>query len=318
MIRKYFDFIIESNDRKNIGEYVEKEYGDDEYALSIISQYTKDIDPTIRLSNAFNMIPEDTQDLILDLIKRHREGESPEPAEVTTYTDVNLSESSEQSGKNIFRCFLKVMTALGFKDIATDWASAPDDYLIFFRTTPMDTMVVKTTMSRYSYFDRFINSVDYTHNECRLYYGIKCDGTFGYGISTDDQTIQMGLFLITKGIFNWLVTLDSPSAKNLKREIIPLDSAKISLMGKIKSEMSKFDFGIPNSSKMKPEIVDGIITFGYKGIGGWKDGVLNPEDLDSMKKSIKNFLSRYRWSEKIQVSVSVGNDFWILIRVRIK
>lgn len=324
MIRKYFDFLYESSRNdvigkyRSIGEYVEKEFGDDEYALNIISQHTKDIDPTIRLANAINLLPEDTQKLIVDQITKHRDGESEEPAEVTAYTDANLSEGMELSGKNMFKCFLKVMTALGHKDTKPNWGKTPDTFLIFFQTVPTDVMVVRNIMSRYAHFDQFINSIDYTHNECQLYYGIKADGNFEYGISTEDQTIPMGLFRVSKGIFNWLVTLDSPSASNLKREMISLDSGKIQLLGLIKSEMLKFKGDLASQSQMRPEIHDGIITFGMKGVGRWSSGAMEPEDLETVKKSVKNYLSKYRWSEKIQVSVRPGTDFWLFINIRIK
>lgn len=321
MIRKYFDFLRESritDKYHSMGEYIEKEFGDDEYALNIVSQHTKDIDPTIRLANAVNLLPEETQNLILDLITKHREGETEEPTEVTAYVDVNLSESVIVSGKNMFKCFMKVLTALGQKDTKPVWEKTPDTFLIFFRTIPIDTIVVNSVMSRYSYFDTFIKSIDYTHNECHLYYGIKTDGNFEYGISTDDQVIPVGQFRISKGIFNWLITLDSPSASNLKREMIGLDPTRLFLLGTIKMEMLKFRSDFQSQSQMRPEIHDGVITFGYSGVGRWNSGVMEPEDLDRVKQSVKTYLSKYRWSEKIQVSVRTGSNFWLFVNIRIK
>ena len=55
MIKKYIDFIKESDDFNSLGEWIESLY-DDEYVKNIVNRYIKDIDGDIRLSNAINTL----------------------------------------------------------------------------------------------------------------------------------------------------------------------------------------------------------------------------------------------------------------------
>jgi hypothetical protein len=319
MIKNYNQFIRESfNGFRTIGEYIESISKNNDYALNIISQYTQDIDPTVRLSNAINLLDKATQDFIIKMIQDYKNGteEQKEPV-VTAYTDVNLSEANEViAGKNLFKCYLKVFTALGLKETKPDWENTPESFLIYFKTGLIDVNGIKSVMSRYRYFDTFINEIDYTQNECQLYFGIKCDSTFEYGILTEDQIIPIGKFKLTKGILNWILTLDSPSSINLKRELLHLDINKIALFCKIKNEMKNF---IPGSSekKMNPQLNGDIITFGYYGIGKWDNGKMDVGELENVKNNFKIFLAKYKWAERVQVSVT-SNQFWLYLNIKLK
>jgi len=323
MIKKYLEFIKESSleeikaKHHSIGEYIESIAGDDEYALNIISQYTKDIDPTIRLANAINLLDEKTQEFILKMIEDNRSGneEQKEP-EVSAYTGANLSESTEQGGKNLFKCFLKTLTALGLKDTNINWSKTPDDYIMCFVTNDISVQNVKLIMTRYRQFDLVVNSIDYKHNECQLYYGIKVDGTFQYGIKTEDQNLVIGKFKITKGLFNWLLVLDSPSASNLKKTLISFDLGKIILLGRIKTEMSKFNPG-ETQHRNKPEINGDVITFAYQGVGKWNGPQMDNADFESIRSNFKSFLSKYKWADLVQVSVT-ANQYWLYLNIKIK
>ena len=192
------------------------------------------------------------------MIEDNRSGneEQKEP-EVSAYTGANLSESTEQGGKNLFKCFLKTLTALGLKDTNINWSKTPDDYIMCFVTNDISVQNVKLIMTRYRQFDLVVNSIDYKHNECQLYYGIKVDGTFQYGIKTEDQNLVIGKFKITKGLFNWLLVLDSPSA-----------------------QMDNVDF-------------------------------------ESIRNNFKSFLSKYKWADLVQVSVT-ANQYWLYLNIRLK
>ena len=91
---------------------------------------------------------------------------------------------------------------------------------------------------------------------------------------------------------------------------------KGALFCKIKTEMKKF---IPGQSekKMNPQINGDVITFGYYGIGKWNNGKMDNVDLENVKNNFKTFLSKYKWSEKVQVSVT-SNQFWIYLNIKLK
>ena len=81
-------------------------------------------------------------------------------------------------------------------------------------------------------------------------------------------------------------------------------------------EMDKFQPGY-FEQKMVPLVNDRIITFGYYGVGKWDNGQLDSGELMNVKNNLKNFLSKYKWSEKIQISV-VPSKFWVYINIKIK
>ena len=318
MLKKYSQFILEKNfeGSNSIGEYIESLAKDDEYALNIISQYTQDIDPTIRLANAINLLDKSTQNFILKMIKDHKSGneEQKEP-KVSAYIDAGVLESQQVlGGKNLFKCFLKIITALGQKNLEVNWNN--DNFLLLFKTISLNVAGVKSVMSRYQYFGQFINQIDYTQNECHLYYGITGDLNFQYGILNEEQILPFGQFKITKSILNFLLTLSSPSSINLKKYLINFDLTKLSLFSKIKSEMKNF---IPGSSEKKsnPIINGDIITFGYYGIGKWDNGQMDAGELENVKTNFKTFLSKYKWAEKVQVSVT-SNQFWLYLNIKLK
>ena len=319
MIKKYNQFIKESfGGFGTIGEYIESLSEDNDYALNIISQYTKEVDPTVRIANAINILDNNTQKFILKMILDNKKGiENTKDVDVIAYTDANMLETEQvMAGKNLFKCYLKVFTSLGFKNTEVSWENTPDDFLIYLSTPSTDVNKVKLVMSRYKYFNDYINSVDYIHNECSLFYGVKCDGTFQYGICSETQIIPIGTFKLTKGILNWILVLDSPSASRLKRSLISLDINKISLLCKIKREMKKF---IPGSSekKSKPVISNDIITFGYYGIGKWDNDKIDSGEMENIKTNFKNFLVQFSWSDKIQVSIT-SNDNWVYLNIKLK
>jgi hypothetical protein len=313
MIKNYNQFIKESfNGFRTIGEYIESISKDNDYALNIISQYTKDIDPTVRLANAINLLPKSTQELILKLIKDEKTGkEEPKEADVIAYTSANLNESYDVvAGKKVFQCFLKVITALGQKEISYNSEKTLKDFIFYFETNLLPVEDVKSVMSRYDFFDKFINNIDYTFNNCNLYYGIKLDGKFEYGIRTEDQSISIGNFKLTNGVIKYFLTLSSPSARGLKKQIATLDLSKLSLLGKIKQEMENF---VPGSfeKKIKPNIIDNVISFGYF------DQKIDLNEIENIKSNLKTFLIPFKWSDKVQVNISVsGNHLFLNIKVK--
>ena len=175
MLKRYLQFLKES--QETIGEEIERLAKGDDYALNIISHYTQDFDPTIRLANVINLLDKKTQDFILKSIKDHKERNEVEgDPDVTAYINANtLLESNQIGGKNLLKCFLKVVTALGQKDIQIDWKNPPQTFLMIFKTINLNVQDVKSVMSRYNYFDQFLNQLDYTQNECQIFYGITDD-----------------------------------------------------------------------------------------------------------------------------------------------
>lgn len=308
MVKEYSNFISEKN--RTIGEKIEKLSIGNEYALNIISQYTKDIEPTIRIANAVNLLPRDKQNLILKLILDEKLGrEVNSKPDVLASVHTNLNESNF-AGKNIFKCFLKSITALGQKEISQVWENCPKDFIFYFETQEISVEDLKDVMQRWEFFEKKLNDIEYIHNFVKLYYGVKLDGKFQYGINCGDEMIIIGEYILTKGMIKNILMIDSPSAKNLKKQLSYLDINQILLFGKIKLAMQNFNSG-PFEKSLKPVIQDMVISFGFF------DGQIQQGSVENIKLNLRQFLLPFKWHNMVQINVSV-TDNHLFINIKIK
>jgi hypothetical protein len=121
---------------------------------------------------------------------------------------------------------------------------------------------------------------------------------------------------MNKSTYNWIMLLDSVSSAPLKRQLIDLDINKLSLFSKIKISMSNWNPGY-FEKKSAPQITGDIISFGYYGVGKWDNGKLDEAEFQNIKNKFKTWLSKFRWSEKILVSVT-NNSFWVYFNFKLK
>ena len=59
------------------------------------------------------------------------------------------------------------------------------------------------------------------------------------------------------------------------------------------------------------------MTFGYYGVGKWDNGKLDVGEFENIKNNFKIWLSKFKWSEKILVSVT-NNSFWVYFNFKLK
>jgi hypothetical protein len=313
MIKKYIDFVQESfnqEEHHSLGEYIEGLSKDDQYIQMLIGEYTKDIDASISVSNAINVLDDMDKVELLKRVENHLNGVEDELS-VGTSTPVNLLE--ESYGKNILTTFMKCLTALGFKDNTPESKEVPSEFLIFFKFIGVDSSKIESVFKRFKSLSSI--QIDYSQPKMGLYFGIKNDGNFEYGYYYD-ELVPIGQFKLNKSTYNSLKLSDLKATSGLKKELVNLKLEDIILMGKIKLEMDKFNPGY-FEQKMIPNINDRIMTFGYYGVGKWDNGQLSENDLMSVKDNLKLFLSKYKWSEKIQISL-VPSKFWIYVNIKLK
>jgi hypothetical protein len=157
--------------------------------------------------------------------------------------------------------------------------------------------------------------IDYGKNDCSLYFGIKCDGSFEYGIAYDKLN-PIGQFKISASVVKWLISLESKSATSLKKEMVNLSLADILLLGKIKDDMKEFK---PSyfEKESKPTITDKVISFGYYGAGKWENGKIDPTELSTIKNKLHNWVITKKWGQKVLISVK-PHSFWLYIQIKIK
>ena len=319
MIKRYLDFIKESqiNGFNSLGEWVES-LMDDEYVRNIVARYTKDSDHSIDLSNAINILDDKTKQEIKAQIDYYLENgiEEKEP-QFTTSTDLEPLTESEitVAGKGIFISFLKSLTSLGQKEVQPSWEKCPDGFLLFYHYPNLQSEDVKQVFSRFKSLTRYLDMIDYQKNETDLYFGIKCDGNFEYGVHYDVLN-PIGQFRLSQSVIKWICQIESKSASSLKKELVNLTLADVITLGKIKTDMLTFNPGY-HEKKLSPMLKDRVISFGYFGVGRWDNGKIDEGELMNVKNNFTTWLLTKRWGSKVLISVK-PNSFWLYLHLKLK
>jgi len=310
MIRNFKEFILESyseDTHHSLGEYIEDLANKNEYIRMIVGQMTGDINPSIRLSNAINILDDISKVELLKRVENHLDGIEGEVS-IAANVLVNINETY---GKGVLNTFFKCITALGFKNNSPE-SEVPNEFLFFFKISNIESEKLKGVFNRF----KSLQAIQINYNGAiSLYFGIKCDGNFEYGYY-HDNLIPIGIFRLDKSILNKIKTSELKSTSGLKKSLTELSLEDIKLMGKIKVEMNKFNPGY-FEQKMTPKVNERIISFGLYGFGKWENGKLDINEFEIFKGKLKEFLSKYKWSEKIQISINPSN-FWTYIQIKLK
>jgi hypothetical protein len=316
MIKRYNDFIQESfskEDHHSLGEYIEQLAENDEFIQMIVGQMTGDIDASIRMSNAINLLDDLQKVELLKRVENHLNGVEGKTHVSATVDAKTVEPIDETYGKNVLTTFFKCLTALGFKENSPQTNEVPTEFLMFFKLGGVDSSRIEGVFNRFKSLQSI--NVDYSHPTMGLYFGIKCDGNFEYGYYYD-ELIPIGQFKLTKSIYNQIKLSELKSASGLKKILVNLNFEDVVLMSKIKVEMDKFSPGY-FEQKMVPQILERTMTFGFYGVGKWDNGQLDAGEFENVKSNLKTFLMKYKWSEKIMISVQ-PSKFWVYIQIKLK
>lgn len=312
MIKKYNDFIQESfnkDEHHSLGEYIEDLSKNDEFIQMIIGEYTKEIDPSISISNAINVLDDMDKVQLLKRVELHLNDNQGE-VDVTT-SEVDIIE--ESYGKNVLTTFMKCLTALGFKDNTPESKEVPSEFLLFFKFSGIDSSKIESVFKRFKSLQSI--QIDYSQPQMGLYFGIRNEGQFEYGYYYD-ELISIGQFKLNKSSFNSLKLSDLKATSGLKKLLVNLNLENVILMGKIKVEMDKFQPGY-FEQKSTPQVSDKVISFGYYGVGKWDNGKIDEGELMNIKNNLRTFLSKYKWSEKVMININ-PDKFWVFINIKLK
>lgn len=319
IVKKYKEFIKENLD--SLGEEIESMYNDD-YVRNIVNRYIdKDIDPSIRIANVINIMDDKVKYEIKSQLDNYlNNGIEEKDPTISTSVDINLLESVSNdvisvSGKGVFTSFLKSITALGRKEYKSNYDLCPEDFIIYYEFDNIPNDDIKIVFKRFKSLFRYLDLLDYGLNESNLYFGIKDNGQFEYGVISGERKI-IGQFKLNKSTINWILRIESKSSESLKSDIVNLSLSDIILLGKIKKEMSEYSPGY--FEKKSPVIIkDKVISFGYYGVGNWNDGKLNETDLISIKSDFNKWILSKKWSDKVLFNIN-AKSFWINIKLKIK
>jgi hypothetical protein len=265
------------------------------------------------MSNAINLLDDLQKVELLKRVENHLNGVEGKTHVATTVDVTTVEPIDETYGKSVLNTFFKCLTALGFKDNTPQTEQIPAEFLIIFKLTGVESSRIEGVFNRFKSLQSI--NVDYSHPTMGLYFGIKCDGNFEYGYYYD-ELIPIGQFKLTKSIYNQIKLSELKSASGLKKILVNLNFEDILLMSKIKVEMDKFSPGY-FEQKMVPQINERTMTFGFYGVGKWDNGQLDAGEFENVKSNLKTFLMKYKWSEKIMISVQ-PSKFWVYIQIKLK
>ena len=186
---------------------------------------------------------------------------------------------------------------------------------LFYHYPNLQSEDVKQVFSRFKSLTRYLDIVDYQKNETDLYFGIKCDGNFEYGVHYDVLK-PIGQFRLSQSVIKWICQIESKSASSLKKELVNLTLANVVTLGKIKTDMLTFNPGY-HEKKLSPMLKDRVISFGYFGVGRWDNGKIDEGELMNVKNNFTTWLLTKRWGSKVLISVK-PNSFWLYLHLKLK
>jgi hypothetical protein len=312
-IKNYSNFIKED---KDIAKKIISLSQDDSYAKSLLSKYCGKFDTSVDLYSIISLLDKDIQKDLLFKIKEYRFKEEEE-ANVFANTDLNLLESTQvTAGKNLFNCFLKILTALGCKNIEVNNELAPKEFLFYLSTNDIDYLDIRMVSSRFKYLDMLIENLKNISQTAKLYYGLRNDMVVEYGLTYQDTSHKIGEFKFNFETYESLSNSSLLALFNFKNHLKKFNYEKLKIFGTTKEAMNNFNPGY-FENQSKPTIKDDIMSFGYFGIGRWDNGFMDHNEVQSVKNNLKNYLIQFPWSEKIQLSI-VAKELWLYINIKLK
>lgn len=325
MIKRYLEFIKENireieQEHHTLGEWVE-DLCQNKEILELIKPYIDDTNPTVRIANTINVLDENKKGYVYKIIHDYL-NDSGKETDVRTFIDYTKEnmETDVEAGQNVFRTFLKVITSLGLKDTKPSWANLPDDFLLFFEYKS-DYSSIMDKLQRFSSLSMFKDKLP--KEKCYMYYGIKIvkgerkiELNFNFGFKEDSKIVKIGSFNINNSAFRRLTELESPSSAHLRKELAHLSYDKLKLLGEIASHMKSYHPGDIEDRSFKVE--DGVLEFGYKGLGKWTDGKMDNEERDRLRKDFTDHLLKYKNKHQIEAKLMPDEKSWLRLNVRIK
>ncbi len=305
MILRYDNFIVESTFQEccteygTFGRWVEKEVEGNEYLATIISPFTTNIKPDIRLANAIDLLTEFDQKQIYLMIKAEKEKKNEN------------ANNDNLGGKNIFKSFLKAAYSLGIGDLEKKTSS---EYLIYYESNSVNDDLLLQSFTRFKSL-QVLYKKTIENQECKLFYGVDLSLNFTYGVFTISGKIILGSFKFTKSSFEWVKSLGLNIFSKFKMDIIELNWEDFSLITKVAKFMQVYPLG--DKSKFSFIWSNYILTFSYYGVSKWDNGVLDSGEYQNIKTNLKTRLSSESWSKRVLVNVS-ADDFYLKINFKLK
>jgi len=302
-IKRYNKFL----ENISFGKYVEK-HMKDENLKRMILPYLNGYEKDLNISNIVDLLDKNDKQSIINIIDNYYTNGLTPQTEVNTSSNVIL----ESSGKGVFTTFLKSITALTKTLIKKE----KEEYLLYYQTNILDYDLVNDVFNRFKSLSFYITDIDIKSKNITIFYGLNDDLDVKYGILVGDKEYLFGYFKLTKSSFNSLKVNNSKSSTLFIKELDNLSVDDLNIFKIVKKNINNipiFEF----KNKTIPTITNGLLKWGYYGLGTWKNGDLVEEDLLSYKNNIKNWILNSKLDNKILFRIYTSN-FWFMVEIKIK
>ncbi len=302
MHRRYLKRFLEHTG-ETLGQMITKHIESEPELGRFISPYTKDIPQDVDMANAIDTCDNQTK---IHILRAFKEFTGQTDSKVTIHTsDTELV--SESAGKGVFNSFLKTLTSLGHKNNELS-NSVPEGFMIFFQFPVSDKERIKEV------FKRFRSLAETQVDQSSLYYGIKDNLVIEYGVGDDVTRSPIGMFTLTKGVYDKLMSSGAGALSGLKKVTGEMTFKDLVLVTSLHRKLKDFN---PTTTISCPKIVNRTYIISYKGFGTWNNGIQELEQLQKFRDLVKEHMKDFRNRQFFKLNVT-GDDFWTKVSFHMK
>jgi len=307
------DHNIEGSDIRNAPkEKIQKDRIVDHYKKTHESEIQKNIDPSIRISKAVNLLNAYDQ---MVLVKRLHDD-----FQIDEKVNFELEEVKDMSllGKAGFNSFVKVISALNLPNIESDKENCPKDFFIIFITEKLNKERLLKIFNRFRSMNQISDMLSQTNEQIRVYFGLKYNKALyvEYGVVKGDNRVMIGEFKLTKKSFNNLKEKGSKPLKSLQNQIENVDIKELKKLMKIKQDLSTFSPGYFHD-KSNPYIENNMLCQGYYGAGKWDKGTITSNSFNNIKETFKKWVMEQKWKKEVSFNIK-PEKFWIWVKIKLR
>lgn len=312
---------IEESEIQNApDEQIQKDKIVDHYRKTDENKKEKNIDTSIRISNAVNVL--NSYDQML-LVKKLRDEFK---IEENNHFDLEEAKDLTLLGKTGFNSFIKVLSALNLPNVEIDKENCPKDFFVIFLTEKLNKERLLKIFKRFKSMAQISEIISKSDDQIRIYFGMKYNSKLfvEYGIVKGEKRTVIGEFGLSKSNWNKLKEKNSKPLKSLQSQIANIEIKDLKRLMKIKGDISNFSPGYFHeksnpyivAEKDKDDNVVNLLVQGYYGTGKWEQGTITSNSYNEIKSSLKEWILTQKWAKDVVFNLK-PDKFWLWIKIKL-
>lgn len=310
---KYEDLKKEYGSLGQYAEHIGDECQDKERFEQIVNKYLVDYNPQIRIANSVEQLTQwDKMTLISELERE---------CLVTESLSDDIA-ANEFGGKGSFGSFIKVLTALGIKELTIDNKKCSKDYIILYDYKMINKDDLLRVLNRFQSLGLAKKKVTESDKPTfGAYYAVKYNQKLyiEYGLLIEeDKKEKIGEFVLNSSSLKSLLNLKNAPITQFIESFKSADLSKLIELSRIKKDLEIYSPGYFNKkSESYITIKDYVIQVDVYGLGEWSGPNLGELELDKYKDNFNEWVLTKKWSSEVLTSVK-ASDFWFHFKIKLK